>query len=124
MKIHVSLELRRCICMEMRDSTKKTSIFFNLLLAKTAGTDPANMRGVCMENITPVEDIAQAEKILYNIDLVDESMIAELAMRGVGKYPNTVQLIPYISQICSASNINTLFKAYRCPSCDTFNKKA
>ena len=36
----------------------------------------------------------------------------------------TLRLLGYNSHICYVSNINALFEAYRCPSCDHFLKKA
>ena len=99
---------------------EETSKLFNVLLKKTGWTDLANFRGVCMEDIAAKEDVVQAHICLYDIDIVDGSMIWELASRSVGKHSNTVRLIPYNIRICYVSNINALFKAYRCPSRDEF----
>ena len=76
-----------------------------------------------MEDIAAVEDIVQAGVFFCDINFADGSMIGEYA-RSVGKYSNTVLLLPYISHFCYVSNINSLFKAYRCPSCDQFIKTA
>ena len=102
---------------------EETSKLFNRFLEKTGGTDPANFRGVCKEDIAPVEDIVQAEFFLYDFDIVDGSMIGELG-RSVGKHSNTVQLLRYNGHICHVSDVNALFKAYRCPSCNQFIKTA
>ena len=72
---------------------KKTSNLFNLFLEKTRGTDPTNFRGSCMEDIAAVQDITQEDIFLYDIDIVDGSMIGELAGRSVGK--NTLILYGY-----------------------------
>ena len=77
-----------------------------------------------MEDIAAVEGFVQADFFLYNIDIVDGSVIGELAGRSVGKHANTVQQLQYKSHIFSISNINALLKAYRCPSCDEFMNKA
>ena len=66
----------------------------------------------------------QADIFLYDIDIVDGSNIGELERRSVWKYSNTVQLLRYKNHHCYVSNISALFKAYRCPSCDQFIKKA
>ena len=71
-----------------------------------------------------MEDNVLADFFLYDVDIVDGSMIGEPARRSVGKNSNTVRLLLYISHICFFSNINALFKAYRCPSSDQFIKKA
>ena len=46
-------------------------------------------------------------------------MGGELARRSIKKYEKSVQLIRYKSHICYVDNINALFKAFRCPTCDT-----
>ena len=103
---------------------EETSKLFNLFFKKTSGTDSQNLRGVGMEDIATVENFDQADIFLYDIDIVDGPLIGELARRSVGKHSSTVRLLRYISHICHVSNINALFKAYRCPSCDAFIKKA
>ena len=77
-----------------------------------------------MEDIAAVEDIVQTDIFLYVIDTVDGYMNGELARRKVGKLSNTVRLLGYKSHICNVSIINTVFKAYRCPSCDEVMRKA
>ena len=77
-----------------------------------------------MGDITAVNDIVQADNLLYVIDFVDGSMIKELARRSMGKYSNAVRLLRYKSHICHVSNINDLFTAHRCPADDQFNKRA
>ena len=103
---------------------EETSKVFNLFPKKLVGFDTANFRGVFMEDNTIVEDIVQADILLYDIDIVDGSMIGEPARRSVGKHSITVRLLRYNSHICHVSIINALFKAYRCPSCDEFIKTA
>ena len=93
---------------------EESSKIFNLLIEKTAETDPANLRGVCVEDNAAVEDNVQTKIFLYDIDIVDGSMIGELVRRIVGKHSNTAQLLRYESHICNLSNINAFFKAYRC----------
>ena len=90
--IYPFLDLWRCISEEMRDSRRKHPSF-NLFLEKKCGTDPANGRGVCNEDISTVEGNVRAEIFLYDIDIIDGSMIGDLARRSVGKYYNTVRLI-------------------------------
>ena len=50
-------------------------------------------------------------------------MVEELARRSIKKYEKNVQLIRYNSHICYVDNINALFKAFRCPTCDTHFQK-
>ena len=62
---------------------EQTSTLFNLFLEKIGETDPANFRGVCIENIAAVEDFVQIDLSLYEI--VDGSMVGERGRRSVGK---------------------------------------
>ena len=73
-----------------------------------------------MKEVAAVDDFLPADIFLYYIEIVDVSLIDELARRSVGKYSITVRLLRYNCHICYASTINLLFKAYRCPSCDQF----
>ena len=50
-------------------------------------------------------------------------MVVELAQRSIKKYEKNVQLIRYKSHICYVDNIHALFKAFRCPTCDTYLQK-
>ena len=84
----------------------------------------ANFRGVRMEDIAAREDIVQAVVFLKNFDILDGSIIEELARRIIGKLSNDVGLLRYNSHIPYVSNINASFKAYHCPSSDEFINKA
>ena len=97
MTIYVSLQLLRCISMEMRDSRKKHPKYSIQSSKKTSGTDPASFRGVCMEDIAAVEDFVQADIFLYDIDNVDGSMLGELVRRTVGEHSEIVRLLRYNS---------------------------
>ena len=101
---------------------EETTKLSNLVFKETGGTDPANIRGVYVEDIAAVEGIFQADIIRYDTDIVDRSMNGELARRRVGKHSISVRLFGYSSHICFVFNINALFEAYRCPSCDQIMK--
>ena len=76
-----------------------------------------------MNDIPIVEDLVQMNNFLCDIDFVDRAMIGELARRSVVKHTSTVRLLRYTSHIFYVFDINVLFKAYCCPSCDTsFNR--
>ena len=76
-----------------------------------------------MDNIPSVEDIVGIKIFIYNIDLIDAAMVGELVRRSIKKYEKNVQVIRYNSHICYVDNINALFKAFRCPTCDTYFQK-
>ena len=76
-----------------------------------------------MDDIPSVEDIVGINIFIYDIDLIDGAMVGELARRSIKKYEKNVQLIRYNSHICYVDNINELFKAFRCPTFDTYFQK-
>ena len=63
-----------------------------------------------MQDIAAVENIVPADVFLYDIDIVQGSMIGELARRSVGKDSNTVRLLRCNSHIFHDSIVNALFK--------------
>ena len=102
---------------------EETSKLFNLFLINSPNPDPSKFQGVSMDDIPSVEDIVGINIFLYDIDLVDGAMVGELARRSIKKYEKNVQLIRYNSHICYVDNIHALFKAFRCPTCDTYFQK-
>ena len=77
-----------------------------------------------MEDMAAVVDTVHVDIFLYDTDIVNGSMIWEYSRKSVGKHPTTVRLLRYNSHNHYVSNINTLFKAYSCQSCDELIKKA
>ena len=65
----------------------------------------------------------QLNFFLYDIDFVDGELIGELCRRSIQKYEKRVKLLRYNKHICYVSNINALFKAFRCTTCDTIFSK-
>ena len=97
---------------------------FNLFPEKAGGTDPANFRGVFLEDTARVEDFEEADIFLYDIEVVDGSLIGKLPRKSVRKRPITKRQLGYNSHLCYVSNIKALFKTYRSPSCDELIKRA
>ena len=54
---------------------------------------------------------------------MDKELIGELCRRSIQKYEKSVKLLRYNNHICYVNNINALFKAFRCTTCDTFFSK-
>ena len=102
---------------------EETSKLFNLFLVNSTNPDPSKFQGVCMDDIPSVEDIVGINIFIYDIDLIDGARVGELARRSIEKYEKNVQLIRCNSHICYVDNINALFKAFRCPTCDTYFQK-
>ena len=76
-----------------------------------------------MDDIPSVEGIVGINISIYDFDLIDSAVVGELAQRSIKKYEKSVQLIQYNSHIYYVDNIYALFKAFRCPTCDTFFQK-
>ena len=73
-----------------------------------------------MNDIPFVEDLLTLNILLYDIDIVDGNIIAELARQSVQKYEDTVRLLRHNNQICYVNNVNAVFQSFRCPNCDNF----
>ena len=99
---------------------EETSKNFNLFLVCSTNPDPSEFQGVCMDDIPSVEVIVGINFFIYDIDLIDSAMVWELARRSMKKYEKSVQLIRYNSHVCYVDNIHALFKAFRCPTCDSY----
>ena len=99
---------------------EETSKLFNPFLYNSTNPDLSKFHGVCMDDIRPVEDIVVINIFIYDIDLIDGAMIVELSRRSINKYEKNVQLIRYNSHIFYVGNIHALFKAFRCPTGDTY----
>ena len=54
---------------------------------------------------------------------MDGELIDELCRRSIQKYEKSVKLLRYHNHICYVNNINALFEAFRCTTCDTFFTK-
>ena len=102
---------------------EETSNLFNLFLVNSKNPDPSKFQAVCMDDIPSVEDIVAINIFKYDIDFIDGAMVGELARRSIKKYEKSVQLTRYNSHICYVDNIHALFKAFRCPTCDTYCQK-
>ena len=97
---------------------EETSNLFNIFLVEGTNPDPSKFQGVCMDDIPSVEDTVAINIFIYDIDFIDYAMVGEIAQRSIKKYEKNVQLIRYNSHICYVDNINALFKAFRCPTCE------
>ena len=114
----------RAIALHLHGNEKleeETSRIFNFFLNDSEG-DVSKFQGVHLNDIPKVEDLLQLNIFLYDIDFVDGDLIRELARRSIQKFENTVKLVRYNNHICYV-NINKLFKAFRCTTCDTFFSK-
>ena len=87
---------------------------------KKDGLSADRFQGVHMNDIPIVENLLTLNILLYDIDIVDGSIVGELARRSVQKYEITVRLLRYNNHICYVNKINAVFEPFRCPNCDIF----
>ena len=102
---------------------QETSKNFNLFLNNSEERDVSKLQGLHMTDIPKVEDLLQLNIFVYDIDFADGELIGELARRSIQKFEKSVKLLRYNIHICYVNNINALFKAFRCTTCDTFFSK-
>ena len=121
-----NLCLLRALALDLHGKERfeeETSKLFNLFLVNSTNPDPSNFQGVCMDDIPSVEDIVGNNIFIYNIDLIDGALVGDPERRSIKKYEKKVQLIRCNFHICYVDNINALFKAFYCPTCDTYFQK-
>ncbi len=102
---------------------EETSKIFNLFLNNSEKGDVSKFQSVHLNDIQKIEDLLQLNIFLYDIDFVGGELIGELCRRSIQKYENSVKHLRYNNHICYVNNINVLFKAFRCTTCDTFFSK-
>ena len=76
-----------------------------------------------MTDILKVEEMLQFKIFLYDIDVENGELIGELARRSIQKFEKSLRLLRYNNHIFYVNNINALFKAFRCITCDAFFSK-
>ena len=77
-----------------------------------------------MDHLVFVENAIKHSIFIYDIDIEDGDFVGELARRSIEMYENNINLLRYNNHICYVDDINTFFKRFRCPNCDTFIKRA
>ena len=120
-----NLCLLRALALHLHGNEKleeETSKIFNFFPNSEEG-EVSKFQGVHWNDIPKVEDLLQLNIFLYDIDFVDGELIGELCRRSIQKYEKIVKLLRYNNHVCYVNNINALFKAFRCTTCDTFFSK-
>ena len=118
-----NLCLFRALALHLHGNKKleqETSKVFKLFLNNSEERDPPKFQGVDMTDIPEMENSLQLNVFLYDIDFVDGELIGELRRRSIQKFEKSIKLLGYDNHICYVHNINVLFKAFRCTTCDTF----
>ena len=75
-----------------------------------------------MSDLRKVEELLQLNICLYNIDFVEGKPNGEHSRTGIRNFEN-IKLLRIYNHICYVKNINSLFRTFRCSTCDTFVSK-
>ena len=70
-----------------------------------------------------VENAIKHNIFIYDIDIEEVEFAGELARRSVEMNETNINLLQYNNHIRYVDDINTFFKRFCCPSCDTFIQK-
>ena len=73
-----------------------------------------------MDHLVFVENAINYNIFIYDIDIEDGDFVGEIARRSFEQF----YLLRYNNHICYVDDINSFFKRFRCPNCDTFIKHA
>ena len=113
--------LFRAIAVQLYGSSELETNAANWFSAflQESGHDAIKFRGVSIDHLVFVENI-----FIYDIDIEEEEFVEELARRSVEMYEKNDNFLRYNKHICYVGDINTFFKRFRCPRCDTFIKHA
>ena len=115
--------LFRAIAVHLYGSSELETNAANLYSAflHESGHDAINFRGVSIDHLVFVENAIKHNIFVYDIDIEEGKFVGELA-RSVEMYEKNINLLRYNNHICYVDDINTFFKRFLCPSCDTFIK--
>ena len=75
------------------------------------GLSAHHFQGFHMNDIPIVEDLLTLNILLYDVDIVDENIIGELARRSVQKYENAARLLRYNNHIRYVKNISAVLQS-------------
>ena len=89
-----------------------------------SGYDPKNFRGVSVEDLPFLVEIVQGNTFIYDFDIQEGEYVGEIARQSIGRFDKTVKLLRFNNHIIHINDIDSFFKCFRCPSCDTFFKRS
>ena len=98
-------------------SEERTCYFFHLYLKEKGKVESATFQGVCLNDKQATLGI---NNILYNVDTVDGYFVGELVRWSLQNHSGTVRLLRYNSHIYYVANIQALFNAFCCLTCECY----
>ena len=104
--------------------TNSKYLFIVFLHEYESEHDAIIFRGVSIDHLVFVENAIKQNIFIYDFNIVDGDFVGELARRSAEMYEKNTNVLRYNNHICYVDDINTFFKRFRGPSCDTFIQKA
>ena len=101
--------------------SNQISRYFTEIVSKS-GYDPKSFREVSVGDLPVVEEIVQRNTFIYDFDIHEGEYLGELARRSLERFDKTVKLQRFNNHIIHTNDIDSFFKSFWCPSCDTFFK--
>ena len=115
----------RAVCMHKTGTERledETSKLVSALLDINSNLSVENFRGVALKDIHVVEDLAKVNILVYEIEVSENGIVGELAERSLQRFNSTATLLRYNNHICYVTDVNKVFKAFRCLTCDKFSR--
>ena len=101
-------------------SEERSCNVFQLYMKKKGKVESATFQGVCLKDMQTAEETLGIKFILYDVDTVDGYFVGELVRWSLQKHSSTVRLLCYNSHIYYLANIQALFNALRCSTCECY----
>ena len=101
-------------------SEERTCYFFHLYLKEKGKVESATFQGVCLNDKQTAEETLGINNIFYDVDTVDGYFVDELVRWSKQNHSGTVRLLRYNSHIYYVANIQALFDAFRCLTCECY----
>ena len=119
-----NLCLLRAICTH-KTGTKRLeeelSKFLNQYLDISSNKRAEIFRNVAPEDLHMVEQLGEVYISVYDIEVSYKGIIGELAGTFLRSFSSTANLLPYKYHFCYVTDVNQVFKWFRCSACDKFS---
>ena len=101
----------------VEEETKK---LFKAYLSANPYLSVQNFRGVRLVDLHLLVRLAEVIILVYDIEVSDVGIIGELYERSLQRFNSTAILLRYNNHICYVTDVNKVFKPFRCSTCNTF----
>ena len=107
-----------------RKLEEDTSKLRNQHLDLDAKVTAENFRGVALEDLHIVEWLSEVNILIYDNEVSDNGYIVHLAERPLRRPSSTVNLSYYKNRIYHITDVNKVFKWFRCSNCVIFFRRS